>query len=96
MVKANFEAKIPIIVFKDGDYFVAHSPLLELSSQGDSFEEAKKNFVEATEILLEELSEAGTLDQYLLDLGWKKLGKEWTAPVVVSHEFASVEMSLNG
>ena len=96
MEKIEFEVKVPITVFKDGDCFVADSPLLDLSSYGDTFEEAKKNFAEAAEILLEELADAGTLNQYLFDLGWKKSKRGWSPPVVVAHEFACVEMSLNG
>jgi len=96
MQKIEIDTKIPIVIFKENGAFIAHSPVLDHSACGDTFEEAKKNFSESVEILFEELAESGKLDQFLLELGWLKSADEWFPPVVVAHEFAHVEMSIDG
>jgi len=55
---------------KEGDYFVAYCPALELSSYGKSEASAKKSFDEALEIFIEETVRKGTLLKILLELGW--------------------------
>ena len=41
-------------IFKEGDVYVALSPELDLSSFGDTIEEAKASFKEAFEAFIEE------------------------------------------
>ena len=46
---------IPVSVFKEGKTFVAFSPVLDLSTCGDTLGKAQKMFQEATEVFFEEL-----------------------------------------
>jgi len=46
------EASVEVQLIKDGDYIVSYCPALELSSFGDSEEDAKKGFEEALSIFL--------------------------------------------
>lgn len=64
--------KVGIEVFleKEDDYFVSYCPALELSSYGNTEEEARKNFETELEIFLEETEKRGTLEKILLKLGW--------------------------
>ena len=61
---------INIVLEQEGDYVVAHCPALGISSYGDSKRKALKRFDEEMEIFLEETSKKGTLEKYLLKLGW--------------------------
>jgi predicted RNase H-like HicB family nuclease len=41
------------VLRREGDWYVAHCPELDIASQGDSLEEAKRNLREAVEGFLE-------------------------------------------
>ena len=82
----NFNVSLPVIILREGRHFIAHSPVLDLSTSGKSFEEAKKRFVEIVEIFFEELVRMGTLDEVLADLGWQKIQKQWQPPTLVAQE----------
>ena len=58
---------------------VASCPALELSSYGDEEAEARAAFAEALELTLEASHERGTLDQWLLALGWRICKKPFPA-----------------
>jgi len=73
---------LPVTVFKEGKYFIAHTPLLNLSVQGQTEEEARKRFTEAVVLFFEELEDMGTTDEVLFELGWNKFRKEWKPPAV--------------
>ena len=64
------EMQVSLLVFKQGDYFVAYCPALELSSYGDSVEDAKAGFDDSMDIYLEYCEEHGTLEQDLIKHGW--------------------------
>ena len=85
MKKVQFQVKLPVSFLKDGDSFIAYTPVLDLSSAGKSFEEAQKRFIEAVQLFLEELVEAGTLDEVLTGLGWQKINNTFSPPVVIAH-----------
>lgn len=65
----NLELSLPVSVLKEGKYFIAYSPALDLSTSGKSFTEAKNRFGEAVQIFFEELLEKGTLNEVLVELG---------------------------
>lgn len=62
--------KITIEFWKEGNLYVARSPELDMVSQGETLEEAKKNLIEVVEIQLEEMKKLGTLDEFLEDTGY--------------------------
>lgn len=78
--------KLPVSVFREDDVFVAYSPALDLSTSADTFEKAKERFEEIVQLFLEELNSKGTLEEVLFNLGWRKLERSWTPPVLISQE----------
>jgi len=74
---------LPVIVLKEGESFIAHSPALDLSTVGDTFDEAKRRFEEAVQLFFEEIIKKGTVEQALTELGWQKQNKEYIPPLVV-------------
>lgn len=68
---------VVLISQEDENTFLAYCPALELSSYGDTLEDAQDAFHEALGIFIEETMGKGTLEKALLSLGWtlKKLPK---------------------
>src|SRR3989344_2725929 len=62
------QLKLSMQITKQGRRFVAWTPALDLSTSGRSGAEAKKRFAEAVQIFIEELIEAGTVDEVLRGL----------------------------
>jgi len=58
------------VVKRDGDWYVAHCPPLDLTTQGRTLSEAKANLVEASELFIASCLERGTLDQAMKELGF--------------------------
>ena len=92
MKKVNFQALLPVTILREGDQFVAYAPALELSTSGNTFEQAQNRFTEAVQLFLEECFSMGTLDKVLTDLGWKKEKRQWNPPVVVAQDTYMVNM----
>jgi predicted RNase H-like HicB family nuclease len=65
------EVQLSLLVFKQGDYYVALCPSLELSSYGISVDDAKAGFDDAMNLYIEHSIENGTLEKDLLEHGWK-------------------------
>ena len=86
MKKTRIEATIPVSIFKEGDYFVAHTPVLDISTSAKTFAEVKRRFHEAVDIFFEELSKKGTLNDVLEELGWTKIKKQWVPPAEIAHQ----------
>ena len=57
------------MIEEDG-HFVAYCPALELSSYGKNADIARKRFEKELEIFFVETTRKGTLDKYLLKMGW--------------------------
>ena len=94
-----YQGNIPVLFLKEGATFISYSPALDLSSCGETFEEAKQNFQEALQIFFDECASRGTLDAALESYGWKKIGKDrphWEPPLLVGQDTVSVSMpSIN-
>jgi len=90
--KIAVKVKIPVNILKEGKIYVAHSPVLDLSTSGKTFTQVRKRFSEVVQIFLEELNEAGTLDEVLTDLGWKKIASQMTPPVQVTQDLIDVNV----
>jgi len=78
----KIDFNIPVQVVKDETGFVVYTPALDLCTQGDTHEEAKKMFEEAFTIFIEELIEKGTLEEVLQSCGWTRATKtrKWIPP----------------
>ncbi|MBI2268177.1 MAG: type II toxin-antitoxin system HicB family antitoxin [Candidatus Blackburnbacteria bacterium] len=83
MPQLNYNISLHVLVLKEGKHYVAYTPALDLATSGKTFGQAKKRFAEVVEVFLEELSEKGTLNKVLSELGWQKQRKEWVPPIVV-------------
>ena len=66
----KYEISVSVLILQEGDYYVAYSPALELSSYGKSVVEAKKSFAQVLKIFVEETERKGTFEKVLLGLGW--------------------------
>lgn len=86
MKMAKLQFSLPVSFLREDKYFIAYTPVLDLSTSGKSFEEAKKRFEEVVNVFFEELLEKGTLDNVLMGLGWNKVQKNWTPPVLIANE----------
>jgi len=61
---------VQVFITKEGESYIAYCPALELSSYGDSIDEAKDCFQDAVNIFIEETAKRGTLEKMLLSFGW--------------------------
>jgi|GEM_PF-429605 len=77
---SNFSIRIEI--FKEGEEYVALSPELNVSSFGETIEEAKLAIKEAIEAFMEECEKMGTLDGVLEEAGFKR-NMVSKAPIVI-------------
>lgn len=69
--------------FKEGRTFVAYVPELDLSSCGNTDDEARKNIRDAVQGFLETSADNGTLDDVLEESGYQRSGSKWIAPEFV-------------
>ena len=60
-LRRKINVNLPVIVMKEGKQFIAYSPAIDISSCGDSLEQAHKRFNEAAKLFIEECSRMGTL-----------------------------------
>ncbi len=74
--------QITVLFFKEGSKFIAYSPAIELSTCGDTEEQARKRFEEAVKIFFDEITKMGTIDDVLTECGWKRVTKKssWSPP----------------
>ena len=63
--------------FRENDLYVGYAPELDVSSFGDSLDEAKLSLKEAVEAFLEECEAMGTLDEVLEEAGFYWEGNLW-------------------
>ena len=78
---------VPVNIFREGEHFIAHCPVLDLSTSARTFDEAQKRFNEALQMFLDDLIQQGTLEEVLLSHGWRKATSpkpHWVPPQLVS------------
>ena len=73
---------------REGKWYIAHCPPLDITTQGRTEEEARRNLIEASELFIVSCFERGTFEQALRELGWHvvpggvaKAGERHPAPV---------------
>jgi len=81
---------IRIEIFKEGDVYVALSPELNVSSYGETIEDAKKSTREAIEAFIEECETMGTLEEVLEESGFIKVNDSWESRKPVSEESLAI------
>ncbi len=82
----KIDTKIPVIIFEEGSKIIAYSPAIDISTYGNTEEQARKRFIEAASIFFTELIKMGTVDDVLAECGWQKVAPQTTwAPPVYRH-----------
>jgi len=94
MKQMKIDINIPVTIFKEGKYFIAHSSVLDLSTSAETFEKVQVRFRQAVEIFFEETIRKNTLDEVLLGLGWRKINKNWSPPPLISCHPEKVRVNL--
>ena len=78
------------IIFKEGGTYISYCPELDISSCGNTIDEARKNLKIAVNLFLEEAENMGTLDQILHESGYELNESNcWKAPRIVATELMS-------
>lgn len=77
---------VRVEIFKEGDVYVALSPELNVSSFGDTIEDAKKSLQEAIEAFIEECEKMGTLEDVLEESGFSKTNDSWESRKPIAKE----------
>jgi predicted RNase H-like HicB family nuclease len=80
------DLSIRVEIFKEDDLYVALSPELNVSSFGETIDEAKDSIKEAIELFLEECREMGTLTEVLEESGFLKMEDAWQSRKPVAEE----------
>lgn len=79
--------EVPVTIFKEGNKYIAYTPALDISTFGNTFEQARSRFIELVQSFLEETLEMGTLDEVLQECGWQKVEKpqkHWIPPHIIA------------
>lgn len=85
------QIEFDMIVFKEDAIYVACCPKLDISSCGDTVEQAKKMLKMAIRLFLEEAEKMGTLEDILEEANYKKdTSGKWLPPKLVATEFVSL------
>jgi hypothetical protein len=96
MPRVRFQkVKLTVIFYREGNKFIAFSPALNISTCGDTEDQAKRRFEEIERIFFEEIDRMGTLEDVLLECGWRKVGhpqRRWLPPVSIGQ--APIEVRL--
>lgn len=86
MTHTSIEIDLTMQIWKEGNMYVSYSPELDISSCGETPEEAKKNLHEAVEAFLEEAESMGTLKNILEESGFIKDETVWKRPQIITTE----------
>lgn len=93
MANRYLSYNLPVLITKQNKRFVAYTPALDISTSGKSEKEAKKRFIELAHIFIEEIVNAGTVSEVLMELGWNKVQKKWTPPKLISSQSIDLQVS---
>lgn len=87
-----FQIEFDGIVFKEGETFIAYCPKLDVSSCGNTIDEARKNLKTAVRLFLEEADKMGTFEDILRESGYEKTDVDrWMTPRLIATELMSLE-----
>jgi predicted RNase H-like HicB family nuclease len=71
-------------IFKEGESYVAYVPELDVSSCGETANQARINILDAVRGFLETCADMGTLNEILDEAGYRREGDDWLPPEFVS------------
>ena len=87
------EFSLPVSILREGKKYIAYTPALDLSTSGNTFDQARKRFDEIVHIFFEEIMKENTTKEVLTELGWQKVNAKWNPPIVISNESQMVKLS---
>ena len=61
MEQLAFNIKLQTHIYQEGPRYIAHCPVVDVMTQGDSEEEVKRNLGEALQLFFDSCSEKGVL-----------------------------------
>ena len=76
--------------FREGDLYVALAPELNVSSFGETLDEARRSIQEAVEAFVEECERMGTLNEVMEEAAFVKMDGGWAPRQPVAAEFLAV------
>jgi len=87
-----FKIDFDVIIFQEGTTYIAYSPKLDVSSCGNTVDDAKSNLKTAVRLFLEESSKMGTVEDILEEAGYEpKDSGYWMSSRVVATELVHLE-----
>lgn len=87
------EVQVDLISFKDGKYYVAYIPALNLSAHSEKRHDAVTDLQDAVSLFFEYWIKSGKLDEKLLSLGWEPITDD-TGKMLPSNESIKIPYSL--
>jgi len=86
------------LIWKEGDTYVSYCPQFDVSSCGDTVEEARRMLKEAIRLFVEEAEKMGTLQTILEESGFHlevtKDEQRWEPPKLISTELMSISTGI--
>lgn len=86
---------IPVIFIEENNQVTAHCPVLDIATCGYDLDEAKKNFKELVKLFFDELCRMGTIEDVLLESGWKKVRRKptkWEPPRIIGSSTEEIKV----
>ena len=68
----SIEIQLGVLIFQEGESYIAYCPSLDLSTYGDSVADAKEAFEDLIKSYSEDCEKMGTLEKDLAAHGWTK------------------------
>lgn len=87
--------RVPVSIIREGQRFVAYSPVLDLSTSGRTRQQVRARFAEVVEIFFEELEALGTTEEVLTGLGWQKVRREWRPPLPIFQDLQDLRIPIS-
>ena len=81
-------------IWKEGNMYVSYCPELDITSCGESVEQAKKNLKEAIFININETKKMGTFDRFLQEAGFEEFQKDLLSIRKELIGFTAVEIGI--
>ncbi len=82
----GLDISFTVQVWRENGTYVAYTPELDVSSCGDSINQAKARLREAVSLFLEEASRMGTVEEILSEAGFQKRGNSYRPHRVLARE----------
>lgn len=80
----EYRFQLEFYIFQENEVYIAYCPSLDISTSGDTFNDAVSNFYEMFQLHIECCIESGTLYDDLLAHGWKLKKKTIQPPTLLS------------